>query len=314
MLFLYFCVILASSVLCCFASNLEFAIDQGPYGRVTISGYFPDHENRTRRLELGISNPSSAGNLEFVVQTTNPSIGRLSLWVSSPEALLVDLSYGSNFSRTVGNMMLLPRGGNNSANRNGFRMITSVTNPASFCFDGSLIIVPLVENARIQPSISAELSLRLPGTNEVMPLFEPYQEWRSPGYYSESANIKFKTGVDMIRLPISIQRAVYIFLENEGYRLSHNNRIRSTSARCVDVIPRMPTIQISLMSNGDHVADVLLAGRDYIRTEDTGECHLLLRISDVGVQPEPFLGNPFFEIMAVLFDYTNNQIGICDPN
>ena len=295
-----------------YASNREIFIHQDALGFPRISGFLPHFENRPGYLQFmirgGVVGGMRSGNVEFLVNSTHPSVVPISFWMRSPDDRFIDMRYGSYFSQTVGNMMMLPIG-----DGGGFRMIMSVTDIENFCVNGSLILVPLVELATHQPTISVEIALRSPIRNNLIAL---WSDSDAPATYTETINIGVTTEMNSIRLPISIQRALLEAIRVAGFVISGRDRIRSIAqVSCMDLIPRLPTIHISVRSStAEHVGHIFLEGIDYIRVLDTGECRSRVYVGDIVPPPSGyFLGIPFLEQVGVLFDYANNQMGICDP-
>ena len=322
MLFSTFSLILVSPVFCSLVSNegrdisnLEFSISRDSNNYPTITGFFPDSDQQPRTMRIrtlgSLSDLDEDSDLRFLfyLTTADPSIDPLPVTLANPNDRYMDMSFGSDFSQTVGDMMLLPTNPGQSGTL--FRMITSTTDPTRYCADAAMILLPLRRVESRRPVFNVEVGLLTPDTNDYMSLSSAFGGYGNEGPYTERFPVELSTELKTMKFPFSIQRAILDAIGSEGFMV--DQRYSRLESGCAEIIPRLPRIQISLIPSGEHMGNVFFEPEDYIRIDEaTGECEILIDLSHR--EPRDFaFGIPFFEQIGVFFDYDHGQIGLCEP-
>ena len=200
---------------------------------------------------------------------------------------------GSDFGTASGSMILLPQ--NIDHFGTNFRMIISLTDPASFCFDRQLTLADAVPGT--MSSVEINLSI-LEAEDTDQATSEPQ---------ISQTNIYQIETLEETQIPLFAWDRIAEVLRDGGI---HQTSPRTLEAGCEHVIPLLPTLQFSIRSRGTYVGTIVMEGQDYVSVHpERRTCTLHVR----GTTETYQLGLSVIERVGLYFDYRNNQIGFCEP-
>ena len=298
-------------------SDLTFDAQIGYYGMPCVMGRLEGEDSDTRCFHLSLSSRDiilrgarrSDYTRDVLLTQSNQGDGSGIFRMDRSQATIphewrdytdyLGVGFRSDFGTAAGSMMLLPR--NPDEFGTDFQMIVNPRIPSSYCLDGHLALADVIADTpnlvEIEVSVielgdDPALSVfggTVSATNNqtYMYLFETLEDTRIPSF-----------AFDIITRTLSVHGV---------RRITHGHY----GPGCELVIPNMPTIQFSVLSEGQHVANLLMSGRDYMSVnERTGNCKLhILPAADNDFR----IGMSVLERVGLFFDYRSGRLGFCEP-
>ena len=225
----------------------------------------------------------------------------------------VGAGFDSDFGRIAGTMMLVPR--ELPGHRRGFQMVLNPTNPESFCFENRILRTNFFPG---QTTFHAEVSLRRFDDGSQIALITGSTDGESATAveYGSGGSFYLSSLRSEISLPFPIRRTIASMIRGAGVRVGTPSRGTTfLGIGCASIIPTLPAIEISIMEDGETVGNLVLNPDDYVTVGMGGLCQIHLDMDERAIsdQNELSLGRTFFETLGVFYDYSNRQLGFCDP-
>ena len=83
-----------------YASSHEILLNQDALGIPRSTGGFPHFDNQPGHLQImirgAVGEENRNGDVEFLADTTDPSVGPFSFWTRSPDDRFINMRYGSD--------------------------------------------------------------------------------------------------------------------------------------------------------------------------------------------------------------------------
>ena len=215
---------------------------------------------------------------------------------------VIGIGHGSDFSRTVRSMMMVPIDVADPAGSQ-FRLITRPTNPASYCFDSQIgtVFPDLSPDGNFLLSVDVELLDHISGTPISL---NPEQEtFAADVFHISTERLSF--------VPRSIRNTLSHMINTIG--MFEGQRQNFFEHGCGSIIDQLPSIRFSIREADQVVVAILFRPEDYFTIhEETGECES--RIDLIGLRDDQMsFGRHFLERVGIFIDYDNVSMGLCEP-
>jgi len=213
--------------------------------------------------------------------------------------------YRSDFARSVGAVMIVPT--EPGVFGSTLKFIIGPTEPQSFCFDNSLITIPIYLNH--SNLFRIPIAVSLVDTRSNSPVYVVLQERFEAVHDDFALQTSHKTTI----LPYLVRSALReIIAERFGPVDDGMNGEFYVAANCQRMIAELPSISFAIHDSIRPVYQVLMTPGDYVSSVE-GRCRIHVSLDSNTPTLAPVLGQQFFERVGVLLDYHNSQIGFCDP-
>ena len=201
----------------------------------------------------------------------------------TPDFLAAD--FGSDLSTAVDVLILVPSGSLPAV------QMHNVLNYADVCVDGT----PGFVNVRrvANPETLSKIRVR----------FSVNGEYTAPTFSDFAIDTLAPSSMDAV--PENVFEGFKSVLQNYGVEVTDEHTIDCNMRH------QLPDVTYTIATGSDTpVVNIVLTPDDYIGESEFGFCLLMIRPSESG---EFALGPNLIKRVAIIFDYTNEQVGFCEP-
>ena len=220
----------------------------------------------------------------------------------------IGIGFGSDFAESVGSVFISPIQIGVFGTK--LRFVVGPSDPQLHCLDRQLATIPISLDTSNRFQLPIEVSL-IDAQNTSPILMSPERFESVEDHFSIQISFK-KT-----RLPLLVRQTLREIIDQRfgGQEIDEVIGEHWFASDCTRMISELPSISLTIRNDNQlPVYQIILTAEDYASVDaESGRCIVHLDLNEDTPNMRSMLGIQFLERVGIFYDYTNRQIGLCDP-